>query len=151
MDLTDSQDVAAPAAIVFDALTDLVGMGRLSPENTGGAWLDGFDGPALGARFEGTNRQGDDEWSTIATVTAYEPPATFVFDVTYDDEPISQWHFSVTPTATGCRVTEAWTDLRATAMREDELAEGFDRAAFTVGSIRTTLERLAALCEQSKE
>ena len=39
----------------------------------GGRWLGGATGPALGARFHGSNRRGWRRWSTRVVVTACEP------------------------------------------------------------------------------
>ncbi|MFN2524390.1 MAG: SRPBCC family protein, partial [Mycobacteriales bacterium] len=52
-----STDVDAPADVVWGLVSDLPGMGRLSPENTGGRWSGGATGPAVGARFRGANRR----------------------------------------------------------------------------------------------
>ncbi len=146
MDLTDSIDIAAPAADVFARVSDLSTMGARSPENTGGAWIDGASGPALGARFRGTNARGDDAWATIAEVVAYEPPRRFHFVVTYEGEPVSRWEYEIEPTASGCRVTERWRDDRGPALRDED----DDRATFTVSSIRATLEGLRAECEAAE-
>ncbi len=145
MDLSDEIDIAASAEVVFARVADLATMGRRSPENTGGEWLDGASGPALGARFRGTNARDGATWATIAEVVAYEPPRRFHFVVTYEDEPVSRWEFDLEPTEEGCRVSERWRDDRGPEMRADD--GDFDRAAFTVASIRATLEGLRAECE----
>ena len=147
-DYFDECAVRAAPPEVFATVSDLAEMGSWSPENTGGRWLDGHSGPALGARFEGTNERDGDQWSTIATVTAYEPPHVFAFHITYEHYDFSDWEFRITPTDNGCVVRESWSDVRPTFMREEDAVEGFDRAAFTITSIRTTLERLRDACEQ---
>ncbi len=147
-DYFDECSVRADAALVFATLSDLAKMGSWSPENTGGAWLDGAVGPSLGARFEGSNARDGDEWSTIATVTAFEPTQVFAFRVTYEEYDISDWEFRVTPSDEGCVVRESWADRRPDFMRDEDAAAGFNRADFTVSSIRTTLERLRDECEQ---
>ena len=45
-ELSRSIDVDAPPARVWDLVSDLPGMGRLSPENAGGSWLGGATGPS---------------------------------------------------------------------------------------------------------
>jgi hypothetical protein len=149
MNLSDSIDIAAPSERAFSLLSDLPGMGRLSPENTGGTWLDGATGPRVGVRFKGTNSRDDDSWSTVAKVTRCDPPKDFAFDITWHRFRISRWEFSVEPTETGCRVTETWTDRRNALIRKEGDSEDFKRAEFTVHSIRTTLESLKRLCEAS--
>lgn len=47
--------IGAPAEVVYDLVSDVTRMGDYSPENTGGTWLDGATGPAVGARVTGTN------------------------------------------------------------------------------------------------
>ncbi len=146
MDYSDTIDIAAAPATAFALLADLPGMGRLSPENTGGEWI-GTTGPRVGAQFRGTNSRGDDSWSTIVKVTRYDPPQDFAFEVTWHRFRISRWEFSVEETGTGCRVTEKWTDRRNAIIRKEGDSGDFGRAEFTVHSVRTTLENLKRLCE----
>ena len=65
--------IAAPAETVWALVSDLPRMGEWSPENAGGKWVKGATGPALGAVFEGTNKNGFRRWSTMVTVIACEP------------------------------------------------------------------------------
>ena len=58
---------------VYAMVADITRMGEWSPENTGGKWLGGASGAAVGARFRGTNRAGIAVWATNVTVTAAEP------------------------------------------------------------------------------
>ena len=139
VDHSDSVEIAVAPERAFTAIADLTSMGRRSPENTGGEWLDG--GPALGAKFRGTNAHGTSSWSTIATVTDYDPPRYFAFDVKFKVMRISRWEFEITPTSTGCRVEERWADHRNSLLRR-AADSSLDRAAFTKESIRTTLDRL---------
>lgn len=147
MDYSDSIEIVASPETVFATLTNLPEMGRLSPENTGGEWLAGASGPAVGAKFRGTNARGDDKWSTTARVTTYDPPSRFVFHVTYGPFRVSRWEYQVEPTPGGCRVIESWTEQRNAFVRRSDKKSGFNRAEFTKESIRTTLERLKATCE----
>ena len=63
-------------------VTDLPRMGEWSPENAGGKWVKGATGPALGAVFEGTNKNGFRRWTTNVTVIGCEPNKLFEFAVT---------------------------------------------------------------------
>lgn len=72
--------IAAPPDRIYELITDIAGMGRLSPECTGGTWLDGATGPTVGARFKGTNRRGFARWSTVSTVVAADPGNRFAFE-----------------------------------------------------------------------
>jgi hypothetical protein len=146
-DFSDSIEIAASPDVVFAHVSDLALMGSWSPENTGGQWLEGATGPSLGARFEGTNKNGEDTWSTTAIVTRFEPAAAFGFHVTWQEFDISDWLFTMTATEVGCELRESWSDCRPPSFLAEDAEAGFDRAAFTKTSIRTTLERLKATCE----
>ncbi|MGW1172888.1 SRPBCC family protein [Kitasatospora sp. NPDC002543] len=62
--------VAAPVERVWELVTDIALPARLSPELRRVAWLDGADGPAVGARFEGHNSRKDmPDWRTVSEVT----------------------------------------------------------------------------------
>ena len=57
-----SRVVSASPERVYELVSDLPRMGEWSPENTGGKWVKGATGPAVGALFEGTNRLGKKKW-----------------------------------------------------------------------------------------
>lgn len=147
MDHVDSIAIAVPMAVAFAAVADLPSMGRRSPENTGGQWLDGASGPAVGARFRGTNERDGSSWSTEVLVTEFVPPTVFGFEVTYEGRDVSRWVYLIEPDEVGCRVSEGTTDLRDAAMRAEDDEEGFDRGAFSALSIRETLGALKAELE----
>jgi hypothetical protein len=147
MSYSDSIDIECTPDAAFAVVTDLPRMDRLSPENTGGEWIDGATGPKVGAKFKGTNARDKDSWYTIAKVVTYDPPSRFEFKVTFKIFNIARWGFSIEPAPGGCRVTETWTDRRNALVRKQGDVDGFNRAEFTKDSIRTTLERLKKLCE----
>ena len=105
--------VQAPAERVWALVSDLPGMGALSPENQGGRWLGGATGPAVGVRFRGRNANGWRRWSTTAKVTRCEEPVAFVFDVSSFGLPVSTWSYVIDAAEGSCTVTETWTDRRA--------------------------------------
>ena len=149
MSYSDSIDIECSPDAAFAVITDLPRMDRLSPENTGGEWIGDSTGPKLGARFKGTNAREKDKWYTIAKVVAYDPPRRFEFKVTFKMLNIARWAFTIELAPGGCRVTETWTDRRNALVRKHGDTDGFIRAEYTKESIRTTLERLKKLCEQS--
>jgi hypothetical protein len=142
-------DVDAPADVVWRLVSDLPGMGRLSPENAGGHWLRGATGPAPGARFRGTNRQGWRRWSTRVVVTEALPGRRFVFDVSSLGLAVSRWSYDVADRPGGCLVTETWEDRRGRIIDVlGRLVSGVDdRAAFTAVSIERTLAAVKATAE----
>ena len=147
MSYSDTIDIESTPEKVFAIIADLPCMGQLSPENDGGEWLDGATGPRVGAKFKGDNSRSGDTWSTVAKVKVYDPPQSFVFDVSWRRWPISRWEYRVEVAPGGCRVTETWTDRRNAILRKQGDGDGFVRAEFTKDSIRETLARLKVLCE----
>lgn len=142
-------EIAAPAERVYALVSDIGGMGRLSPECTGGRWLGGATGPSVGARFRGSNRRGLIRWWTTNRVVAADLPTEFAF-VTRESG--IRWGFHIEPIPTGVRVTQTRTEVRdrpflarlfATVAlggvdaHDEEVREG----------MRTTLARLKELAE----
>jgi hypothetical protein len=147
MSYSDSIDIETAREKVFEIITDLPAMGRLSPENDGGMWLNGAEGPRVGAKFKGDNSHAGDKWSTVAIVKVFDPPKSFIFDISWHRLTISRREYSLEPTALGCRVTETWTDRRNSLLRKQGDSDGFVRSEFTKDSIRQTLEKLKLHCE----
>ena len=142
--VTRSVDVHAPAEAVWAIVSDLPGMGTLSPESTGGRWTGGATGPAAGAVFRGTNASGSRTWSTRSTVVDCEPGRRFAFDVSSVGLPVARWSYDLVDTADGCLVTETWQDRRGrlATLGGRLLTRVQDRTAFTATSIEQTLARL---------
>lgn len=130
-------------------VSDVTRMGEWSPENEGGTWLGGATGPLPGAKFRGTNRIGKRKWKTEATVVDAEPGRQFSFRVAAMGLKVAEWGYTFEPTATGCRVTETWIDLRARFFKPlAKLVTGVaDRATHNRTGMEQTLERLAAAAE----
>ena len=76
--------ISKPIAEVFAAITDVTRMGEWSPECAAGRWVDGADGPAVGAKFDGDNVATIGpitlkKWTTTSEVTELVPSETFEF------------------------------------------------------------------------
>ena len=84
--------IEAPPEAVYAIVTDIAQMGRLSPECTGGQWLGGATGPAVGARFKGSNKRGRARWSTTNTVVEAEPGRVFSFETPAERRPLDLPH-----------------------------------------------------------
>lgn len=56
---------------------------------------------ALGARFEGDQRRGDRSWTTVSTVTGFEPNRRFEWTVGDLEAPVSKWSFLIGESAMG--------------------------------------------------
>ena len=140
---------AAPER-VYDIVTDIAQMGRLSPECIGGKWLDGATGPAVGARFKGSNKRGFARWSTTNKVVEAEPGKAFSFET---QQSAARWTYRMQPDGTGTLVTES-----REMYKEPLVAKVFaglllggvdDHDAELRNGMRQTLERLKAIAEAS--
>ncbi len=147
--ISRSTEVNAPAEKVWALVSDLPGMGRLSPENTGGKWVGGATGPVVGARFKGTNKNGVRRWSTSVQVTRADPGRSFAFAVTYLGIPVANWAYDIAETEGGCTVTESWGDRRpAWFAKVGGLATGVaDREQATATNLERTLAAVKAAAE----
>jgi uncharacterized protein YndB with AHSA1/START domain len=140
-----NRDIAAPPAKVWTMISDLPRMGEWSPENTGGKWVRGATGPALGARFVGTNRNGKKSWNTRCTVSDCDPARVFAFDVAVGPVNVARWEYRIEALdGGGSRVTETWSDRRGWLARKlGGPASGVnDRASYNRAGMEETLRRL---------
>jgi Polyketide cyclase / dehydrase and lipid transport len=142
-----TRDIAAPAEKVWMLVTDLPRMGEWSPENAGGKWAKGATGPALGAVFTGTNKNGLRRWSTTVTVVGCQPHTLFEFAVTSGPLAVATWRYDIEDTDNGCRVTESWIDQRKRWFATVARVMGDHSAAHAEGEMAATLANLAAAVE----
>ena len=107
-----SVEVDATPEQVWALLTDVTRAGEWSRETQGGEWLEGADGPAVGARFRGNNQSGRSKWSRQCEIVSLEAPRTIswrtVPTALYRDSTI--WTYELEPTDTGCRITQ-WFEV----------------------------------------
>jgi len=145
------RDIAATAEAVYDLIADVTRMGQWSPETTGCVWVRGADGPAVGAKFRGRNRNGRRHWSMTCVVTDAEPGRRFAFVVLAGPLRISRWEYTIEPTPTGCRVTEVWSYGRGRTIRlTGRLTSGVaDRPEHNRKGMEETLRRLGSFAERS--
>jgi uncharacterized protein YndB with AHSA1/START domain len=146
-----STDIAADPKVVYDLITDLPRMGEWSPENRGGKWRGGATGPAVGAKFKGRNKLGWRSWSTDVVVTEAQAPERFAFQVSAMGMPVAKWSYEIAPSATGCTVTESFTDARsAFLVKAGGVITGVkDRASYNKQAMETTLANLKKAAEAS--
>lgn len=144
-----SRVIAASPESVYAAIADVTRMGEWSSECHACEWLDGADGPVVGARFDGHNRHGDKEWTTQGTITVAEPGREFVFECRAGDFHFATWGYRIEPVDGGSRVTEWTDDLRPESVLEysKKVSGVDDRAAHNRDTMSGTLERLAAALE----
>jgi uncharacterized protein YndB with AHSA1/START domain len=144
-----SRDIAAPPEAVYAAISDVTRMGEWSEECHTCEWHEGVAGPAVGATFDGHNRNGDNEWTTQGKVIEADAGRAFAFECSMMDFHYSTWGYRIEPTATGCRVTEWNEDLRPESVLEfsQQISGVADRNARNRQTMSSTLERLAAALE----
>lgn len=143
--VTRSETVPASPEAVWAVVSDLPGMGSLSPEAVGGTWVKG-DGPAVGSVFKGRNKNGKRSWSTKATVTRSTPGRGFEIHVRSFGMAVSDWAYDLEDVEGGTRVTESWTDRRGVIITTaGKAVTGVgDRESYAGSSIEQTLAALKA-------
>lgn len=144
-----SRDIAASPAEVYAAIADVTRMGEWSEECYACEWHEGVDGPAVGATFDGHNRNGEHEWTTQGKVIEAEPGRAFAFECSMMDFHFSTWGYRIEATGSGCTVTEWSDDLRPESTIEfsQQLSGIEDRTARNAQTMGGTLDRLAAALE----
>src|SRR5690606_10209825 len=147
-----TRDIAAPPEAVYAAIADVTRMGEWSEECYACEWHEGFDGPVVGATFDGHNRHGDHEWTTQGKVIEADPGRAFAFECSMMDFHDSTGGYRMEPTGTGCRVTEWNEDLRPEAALElsQRISGVEDRTERNRRTMSGTLERLAAALESGE-
>jgi uncharacterized protein YndB with AHSA1/START domain len=142
-----SVHVDAPPEVVYAALSDISRMGEWSPETVHCEWLDGATGPAVGARFKGSNKRGIARWTTKPVVTAADPGREFAFAI----EPDTLWTYRCEPDGTGTRLSESFEMLRDLqwyyAFAERWIMRVKDRRADLERGMTETIGRIKAAVE----
>lgn len=136
--------IEAPPERVYELVSDLPRMGEWSPECYRCDWLDGWTGPAVGARFRGYNRRGRARWTTTGTVVVADPGREFSFTTAWlGNLPASRWTYRLRLSDGGTELTESYRAPRAGALillhrwRAPELQQG----------MQSTLERIKRTAE----
>ena len=144
-----TRDIAASPEAVYAAISDVTRMGEWSEECHSCEWHEGVDGPAVGATFDGHNRNGEHEWTSQGRIIEADPGRAFAFECSMMDFHFSTWGYRIEPTDTGCRVTEWSEDLRPESVLEfsKQMSGIDDRAERNRQTMSQTLERLAAALE----
>lgn len=138
----------APAMEIWSLVADIRNTGRFSPEVFEAEWLDGVNGPAVGAQFRGhvkRNEIGPVYWATCR-VTACEPGREFGFAVLAGDRAVNNWHYAFAPNGDGTDVTESFRTIESPFLRPFEFL-GLPRKRRNLRDMRTTLERIKVVIE----
>ncbi|NMH95431.1 SRPBCC family protein [Pseudonocardia bannensis] len=147
-----SVTIGAAPEKVWALVTDITRMGEWSPENTGGKWTGGATGPALGARFVGSNAYRWVRWRTHCRVVECTAPERFAFTVAENG---MTWGWRLEPDGpdgTSTRLTQ-WRDRTTppNVLVRALVATGLlgkDRERMMVEGMRRTLDAVKAHAER---
>ena len=148
-----SVHISASPDEVYALVSDVTRMGEWSPETVRCQWLDGATGPAVGARFKGSNRRGIMRWSTKPRVVAAEPGREFAFvaGLMVVDRDMTKWRYQFEPAADGgTDLTESFemvNDLPWYVSIGERLMGIQDRKADLEAGMQQTLERIKGAAE----
>jgi Polyketide cyclase / dehydrase and lipid transport len=148
-DVAVSRHIAAEPAAVWRLVGDPTRMGEWSPEALAQEWLDGATGPAVGARFRGTNRIRWHRWSTVCTLVAWTPEREVGWDVSARGLAVARWSYRLVPDGAETLLVEEFTDRRGPLMKVIGLTvRGVsDVATHNRATMIVTLTRIAAAAE----
>lgn len=139
----------APAAEVWDLVSDVTRIGEFSPETFEAKWTRGSTGPEVGATFAGhvkRNGRGPTYWSPCR-VTTCEPERVFEFSVGPDAVTINNWGYRLEPRDGGTQVTEYFRLQPNVGTRIYWTLLGRLRGRTNHHGMQTTLERMKAVLE----
>ncbi|MEU4269859.1 SRPBCC family protein [Streptomyces sp. NPDC026092] len=150
--------IAAPPERVWELVSDIELMPRLSAELQSVEWLDGGTRPAPGARFVGRSRhEALGEWATTSHVVECEPPGVFAWAVEDPEQPAAIWRFTLQPEDGGTLLRQ-WMQLgpgrsglsvAIDSMPEKEQKIVFVRMREFEANIGATLTAIKKLAEES--
>lgn len=149
-----SRVIAATPAELWPYVSDIDLPARFSSEFQGAEWLDGATGPAIGARFRGTNEHpAAGRWQVECTIVEFEPERMLGWEVAGPDGAAAQWRFTLEPVEGGtlvtqwCRIGPGRSGLSPAIERmpdrEHDIVER--RLAEHAGNMQRNIDGLAAL------
>jgi hypothetical protein len=146
-----SIEVRVSPSQLYDAVADVRRMGEWSPECQRCEWIDGASGPAVGARFKGSNRRGVVRWSTTPRVVVADIGREFAFVTGHRGRDMTKWTYRFNPVVNGTTVTESFemlSDMPWYYRFADRYLMGVkDRTADLVSNMEATLQRLKTATE----
>lgn len=98
-------DIAAPPSAVWPLLLDINLPSEYSEEFQSARWPEGVDGPSLGARFIGANKNAQiGEWELDCFIDKFDPESSFGWITSDQENPGASWWYKLTPTDAGCHL-----------------------------------------------
>lgn len=144
-----SIEINAPAEKVYELVSDVPNVPNWAAEVDRCTWVEGADGPAVGAKFRGINSNAGRRWPMSCEVTAADPGRRFAFKVGMAGITTALWWYDIEPTATGCKVTEGTRRQHPKILADlvNRLIGVADRDAHNQANIEKTLAALKAHAE----
>ena len=105
--------IDAPAADVYEAVSDVTRTSEISPEVQAADWLPGSAPGEPGARFRGRNRSGVARWSRVCEIVTAAPGSSFSFRTVPERFDLSRrdsttWSFELRPEGGGTTVVQSY-------------------------------------------
>ena len=140
--------IDAPPEQVYALISDVTRMGEWSPETAKAEWIEGATGPAVGARFKGSNKSGPFRWSTKPRVEVADAGREFAFVTTNGngERLYTRWRYTLTPSGGGTDVEESWEEVGQLPVVGRLLMNERRKRALDEGC-RKTLSRIKAAAE----
>ena len=143
--------IRATPEVLYDMVSDVRRMGEWSPECRHCEWIEGATGPAVGARFKGSNKRGAARWSTKPRIVTAEPGQEFAFVTGHLRRDMTRWGYRFDRVADGTTVTESFEMLRDMPWYfrlSDRLLMGVkNRKSDLEDNMAETLQRLRSAAE----
>lgn len=142
--------IDAPPEVLYALVSDVTRTPEWSPEIVSCEWLDGAEGPAVGARFKARNKVAWMSWSNEPVVQVADPGREFAFSRLERTAGELWWRYRFEASGTGTQVTESYEVTRPIprlAYLMFRLTGDRDRAAVMREGMRTTLRRLKEVAE----
>jgi hypothetical protein len=146
--------IEAPADEVYELVADVTRTPEFSPEILSCRWLDGAQGPAVGARFAAKNKVPNrPAWTNKPVVTVVEPGRRFAFARTEKFAGTVEWTYEFEPAGDATQVTESYrvTEPISTIgwFVIGTLFNRKNRRADIQQGMQQTLERLRVVAEKN--
>ncbi len=145
--------IEAPPDEVYAIVADVTRTPQWSPEVVKARWVGGATGPAVGARFKGTNRSRLVRWTRACEVLTAEPGREFTFRTRYDllNRESTVWRYTFEPSDGGTLVTESYDADGLPTLLIRTLTRLFsERPHDMIPHMRTSLERIKELAERQR-
>ncbi|MFI0454204.1 SRPBCC family protein [Actinomadura sp. 6N118] len=150
--------IGASTETVWALVSDIQLMPELSTELQEVGWLDGHEGPCVGARLRGRSSHPSlGDWETVSTIVECAAPFCFAWAVGDPAHPSSLWRFTLRPERGGTILRQSGQlgpapsglSFAITAMPEKEQKIVFVRLREFETGIKANLSAIKKRAEQT--